>query len=188
MNKPAAARILLCISTLILAGWLQGCATATGPAFSNAQAPENGKGLVYLYRTSAFFAIAQSFLVHADGKEAGRLPNASYLALQLPPGVHSLKVTPGGLGRTSVLDIEVRAGTTSFYQYDFATGALANSFFIGASIKPRDPAMALVNLKNLTAASPRPGPDSNSTSLYGRLDETNTVSAVSGSIQAGYRK
>ena len=77
-------------------------------------------------------------------------------------------------------DIEVRAGTTSFYQYDFATGALANSFFIGTSIKPRDPAMALVNLKNLTAASSRPGPDSNSTSHYGRLDETNTVSAVSG--------
>lgn len=188
MSKKAPPRILIYVLGLIIAGWLQGCAMPMGPAFSKPQAPEAEKGVVYLYRTSAFFAIAQSFRVHVDGKETGALPNASYLALQLPPGLHALTVVPGGMARSSTRDIEVQAGTTTFYQYDFATGPLANAFFVGASIEPRNENVALSDLKDLKGATPQAVLDLSSPSIYARLADVNAVPGLDDRGRAGYRE
>jgi hypothetical protein len=188
MNKTVLMRVLLCALGLIVAGWLQGCATATGQPFSKPQTPENGKGMVYLYRTGAFYAIAQSFQVYINGKNAGTLPNASYLALQLLPGLHSLTVAPGGTARSSARDIDVKAGTTTFYQYDFVTGPLANAFFIGASIEARDETAALAALQELKGASAQPKLDLNLSSLYAHLNDANAVPGLDDRGRAGYKE
>lgn len=187
MGEKVPARIFIYVLGLMIAGWLQGCATPMGPAFSKPQAPEAGKGIVYLYRTSAFFAIAQSFQVQVDGKETGTLPNASYLALQMPPGLHALTVVPGGMARSSTRNIEVKAGTTAFYQYDFVTGPLANAFFVGASIEPRNETVALSDLKELKGATPQAVLDLKSPSIHARLADVNAVPGLDDRGRAGYR-
>jgi hypothetical protein len=52
----------------------------------------------------------------------------------------------------SELEVGVEAGKAAFYQYDFVTGPLANFFFAGSSIQPRERELALVELKQLKAA------------------------------------
>ena len=168
MDKTSAVKILLCVFSLVLAGWLQGCTTDS--EFSYSKEPENGKGLVYLYRTSTFSGIAQSFRVEVSGRDAGRLHNASYLALQLPPGVHSLTIAPGGLSRGSSRDIEVRAGTTTYYEYDFVAGLLSDSLSTGVAIKRRDPSRALADLKNLENTPAQARMDSSFSNTYARID------------------
>lgn len=131
---------------------LSACATAPGQKFSGLTDPGKDRGDVYLYRASALFASGQSFEVALDGKKVGDLFNASYLHLRLAPGKYTLKVSPGGLAKTSDLQIQVEPGVTSFYQYDFVTGPIANVFFIGSSIQPRKQEQALLDLKELNSA------------------------------------
>lgn len=142
-----------CLAMAAMVLQLSGCATATGPKFSGIEQPAADQGDVYLYRGSAFAAIAQSFDVLVNGKKTASLPNASFVRLRLKPGDHVLLVTPGGLAKKSSLHVKVEAGTTRFYEYDFLTGLLANAFFIGSNIVPREPAKALEDLKELKAAS-----------------------------------
>ncbi len=131
---------------------LSACATAPGPKFAGLTDPGKDQSDVYLYRTSAIFASGQSFEVALDGKKAGDLFNASYLHLRLAPGKYMLKVSPGGMAKTSDLQIQLEPGTVSFYQYDFVTGPLANVFFVGSSIQPRSREQALHDLKELNSA------------------------------------
>lgn len=114
--------------------------------------PAAGAGNVYLYRTNAFFAMGEVFQTAIDGNDAGKLFNKSYLLLSLTLGDHVLKVAPGGMAKDSELPIKVEAGKTSFYQYDFVTGPLANYFFIGSKIAPRELEASISELKELKSA------------------------------------
>lgn len=133
--------------------FLSACATAPGASFNQVDVPADGKGNVYLYRTSAFFAMGQGFHTVVDGQDKGLLFNKSYLLFTLTPGEHNLTVAPGGMGKDSNLPIQVEAGKTSFYQYDFVTGPLANFFFVGSSIAPREKDVALPALAELKSAT-----------------------------------
>ena len=131
---------------------LSACATAPGQKFSGLASPAKNQGDVYLYRTSALFASGQAFTVTLDGNKVGDLYNASYLHLRLSPGEYSLKVSPGGFAQSSDLPIQLDPGKTSFLQYDFTSGPLANVFFIGSSIQPRNQEQALLDMKELNSA------------------------------------
>ena len=142
----------LCIALLLLQ--LSACATAPGQAFSQIEQPKSDKGNIYLYRTGALFAIGEGFNVQVDNKDSGKLFNKSYLMFSLSPGKHVLKVSPKGIAaKVSELNVEAAAGATSFYQYDFVTGPLANFFFVGSSIAPREKDVALTALKELKSAT-----------------------------------
>lgn len=137
---------------IVLALFLTGCATAPGDLYKGLQPIEPAMGDVYLYRTKALFAIGQGFSTTMQGETGGTLYNGSYLLFRLVPGSYDLAVKPGPFGITSHLTIEVKAGVRSFYQYDFPTGILANTFFIGSSIEPRTQQVAEEDLKDLAAA------------------------------------
>lgn len=137
-----------------IATTLAACAPmATGPKFAGVEPSAADKGDVYLYRGSAFFAMAQVFGVAVDDKPVANLVNNSYIRLRLPPGGYKLKVSPGGLAKTSELPINVTPGANTFYEYDFVTGPFANIFFIGSAIEPREQNKALAALKELQASS-----------------------------------
>jgi hypothetical protein len=87
-----------------------------------------------------------------NDSKVGDLYNASYLLLQLPPGSHLLKVSPGGLAQSSELKVQVEPTKTLFLKYDFVTGPLANIFFIGSSIQPRSQEQALLDMQELNSA------------------------------------
>lgn len=147
MFRSARLLFLIAIAALVSA-----CATAPGQKFSGVAAPATDRGDVYLYRTSAFFSGGASFEVMLNGSKVGDLYNASYLHLQLPPGLHLLKVSPGGLAQTSDHKVQVEPAKTLFLQYDFVTGPLANIFFIGSSIQPRSKEQALLDMQELNSA------------------------------------
>lgn len=131
---------------------LSACATAPGQKFAGVATPEKDQGDIYLYRGSAIFAMGSAFDVTLNSKKVGELYNASYLRLQLAPGSYALRVSPGGFAKTSDLVVVAEPGKSSFYEYDFVTGPLANGFFIGSSIQPREPAKALADLEKLNSA------------------------------------
>lgn len=143
-----AKRILIAAVAVVVSA----CATAPGPKFSGLATPNQDHGDVYLYRTSALFARAAAFEVMLDGAKIGNIYNASYLHLQLAPGSHLVKVSPGGLAQPSELQVQVEPAKISFLQYDFVTGPLANFFFIGSSIQPRSQEQALLDMKDLNSA------------------------------------
>lgn len=127
------------------------CVTGGGQQFNGIATPVADKGDVYFYRTSAFAAGGASFPVSLNNEEIDPLVNASFIYLRLAPGSHVLAVKPGPLTVNSELAIEVKAGTTNFYRYEFPTGILFNLFLIGSGIEPKDQATALVEMKELRA-------------------------------------
>lgn len=147
MSKPIKFFIITFAAFILSA-----CATAPGQKFAGIATPEKKQGDVYLYRTNALFAMGSSFEVTLNSQKVGELYNASYLRLQLAPGSYSLKVSPGVLAKSSDFTIVAEPGKSTFYEYDFVTGPLANAFFIGSSIKPRDSAQALIDLEKLNSA------------------------------------
>ena len=142
-------------ATLLAAILLTACATA-GPKFAGLAAPVPGQGDIYIYRASSAYAIAQSFEVTVDGRPAGKLVNASYLHLRLPPGPHTVVVAPGGPAKPMATRIESKAGTTQFFQWDFEynllLGTLGNADFPNAALHPRDRERALAEMQELGAA------------------------------------
>jgi hypothetical protein len=147
MNK--SIKLFITASAAVM---LSACATAPGAKFSGITTPEKSRSDIYLYRTNALFSMGSAFDVALDNQKVGKLYNASYLHLRLNPGSHSIRVSPGGLGKSSDLEIVAKPGINSFYEYDFVTGPLANAFFIGSSIKPRETAQALIDLDKLNSA------------------------------------
>ena len=67
---------------------LGGCATVSGPVFTEVQAPPAGKAQLYLYRKSALYAFAANYTVAdvSSKRVLGELSNASYLVLPLDAG------------------------------------------------------------------------------------------------------
>ena len=127
------------------------CASATGPQFSDIVKPVADQGDVYLYRTESFAAGGDAFTVKLNDKEIDPLANGSFQHLRLAPGSYALTVKPSGLAKTSAVTMDVQAGKTLFYRYEFPTGLLMNIAFIGSSIEIKDEATALADLKTLKA-------------------------------------
>jgi Protein of unknown function (DUF2846) len=151
MNLQLIKRVsgwLLMLSLIILGG----CATAPGPAFTAIEAPSAGKGALYVYRTERIFAMAQAFTVSIDQKKTGEIQNASYLRRELAPGKYKLTVAPGGFAKTFDTNVQIEAGQTLFYEFDFNSGPIANAFFIGSEILRRDEAKALADLRTCKRA------------------------------------
>lgn len=152
MNTGFLISSIKMLAATALAITLAACATATGSKFSGVEPSAADEGDVYLYRTSGLYASGQAFSVFLDGKPITDLPNASYIRLRLPPGSYTLKVTPGPMTKTSELTVKVEPGKTNFYQYAFVSNPLANVFFLGSAIELREPAKAIVDLKELQAS------------------------------------
>lgn len=146
------SRIIKTLSILLLTAFVSACATAPGQKFAGVGKPVADKADIYLYRGDALFAVGQAFSVEVNGAQAGELFNASYLKLQLPPGEHTLTVSPGPLTKSTSKTIRVQGGQIGFYEYSFVNGPLANVFFLGAEIEPREEGKALADLKSLKAA------------------------------------
>jgi hypothetical protein len=187
MKVWTTLRLFLALQFGICAFMLQGCATAQGELFSKPLSPMSGKTRIYLYRTSGIFAFAEAFRVYVDGKEIGGLPNASFLSLQLSPGLHTLKVAPGGLALSSSLDVAAQAGTTAYYQYDFINSILGNIHFIGSSIEPRTADVALADMKDLKAALPRESLDLDFPGLHALVDDVGAVPGLNERGRSGYQ-
>ncbi|MBX9901816.1 MAG: DUF2846 domain-containing protein [Burkholderiaceae bacterium] len=133
-------------------GILSACATAEGPQFSGVVKPVADKGDVYLYRTEAFTAGGDAFTVRLDNEKIGELANGSFIHLRLEPGKHVLRVKPSGLltvGAEAELDLQ--AGKTLFYRYEFPTGILTNLLFVGAGVVLKDEATAVAEMATLKA-------------------------------------
>src|SRR5450830_1294876 len=168
---------------------LTGCRTAPGARFTALAPIDTEKGDVYLYRTKAFVAMGQDFDVKVQDLPAGRLYNESYLHFRLNPGPYKLTVTPGPFGVRSHLNIEVKAGERSFYQFDFPTGLLANTFFIGSSIQPRTPDVAEADLKDLIAAQTDNGEKSSKyrATKFAELKDLNTAPLLPSKVREAYK-
>lgn len=132
---------------------LTGCA-APGPQFTGLQDVSPGSAELIVYRKSALFASGQTMPLLIDGSKVGELYNGSYWQQQLSPGNHSIKVTTGIFGKGAETTVQLAPGKRKFLHLDFPTGPLANSFFVGVSLKERDEAAALEDLKNLSSAKP----------------------------------
>ena len=145
-------RITQFLAVFLLAALLGACASAPGQKFAGVGKPATDQADIYLYRGDALFAVGQAFSVEVNGVQTGELFNASYLKLQLPPGEHTLTVSPGPLTKSTSKTIRVQGGQVGFYEYSFVNGPLANVFFLGAEIEPREEGRALADLKSLRAA------------------------------------
>lgn len=152
MNTTNIIRLVKLFTVLVSTSVLLACATATGPAFSGVEPTAADQGDVYLYRKSGLYASGAAFAVSLDAKQVADLPNASFVRLRLPPGKYTLNVNPGPLTKTSDLTVQVEPGKSSFYQYTFISNVLANVFFLGSAIEPREDATALADLKELKAS------------------------------------
>ena len=163
-----------------------GCA-APGPRFAGvAETPPNLSD-VYIYRVSHFFATGQPFSVSVDDKPAGEIFNASYLLIRIPPGLHTLAVSPGALAKTSRITVDAKAGRTSFYEFDFVAGPLANVYFIGSDIEPRTHAQAISDLKELDSATTEPVLLLGAPGMFAEVEDVNAVPLLDDRGRQGYR-
>ena len=136
----------------ISVGVLSACTTAAGPVFSGVVKPVSDKGDVYLYRTEAFTAGGDAFTVRLDNEKIGELTNGSFIHLRLEPGKHVLRVKPSGLLTVGAeAEMDLQAGKTLFYRYEFPTGVLTNLLFAGAGVIPKDEATAVAEMATLKA-------------------------------------
>ena len=78
--------------TLALITTLSACATApTGPGFLRVSDPAPPRGRIYLYREDARSS-PSTLKVSIGGREIGTLRDGEYETLELPAGVHELRV------------------------------------------------------------------------------------------------
>ena len=93
-SENATHRQATGIATLVLAliTTLSACATApTGPGFLRASDPAPPRGRIYLYREDARSS-PSTLKVSIGGREIGTLRDGEYETLELPAGVHELRV------------------------------------------------------------------------------------------------
>ena len=133
---------------------LTGCATATGPAFTQVQATPDGKAQLYLYRKSALYAIGAAYPVTniSSNEKLGALVNASYLLVPLTPGKHFISVDERGFTSAKTFEILAEAGKSYFVEYDSSKGLLLGwGLLSGGAVKTQE--QALVDLKELKRAN-----------------------------------
>ncbi len=161
MSKPsttytatAAMRRTVLGLSLLPALMLAGCATATGPAFTQLEAPPSNKAQLYLYRKSALYASAAAYNVAnvATKQELGKLFNASYLVLPLDMGKHVISVDERGFASLKTFEVQAEAGKNYFVEYDSSKGLLLGwGLLSGSSAKTET--QALEDLKTLRRAN-----------------------------------
>ena len=144
---PSRRLALLAVAS---AAALAGCATATGPGFTQLEPPPVGKAHLYLYRKSALYASGAWFDVAdvATKKPLGKLHNASYLLIPLDPGKHVISVHERGLTSPKPFDVTAEAGKTYFVEYDVSKGLLLGLGILSSS-SAKTEAQALADLKDL---------------------------------------
>jgi hypothetical protein len=151
---PSAARRTIMGFALASAVVLTGCATASGPAFTQVDATPEGKAQLYLYRKSALYAIAAAYPVAniSSNEKLGALVNASYLVLPLNPGKHIISVDERGFAAAKTFEVVAEAGKTYFVEYDSSKGLLLGwGLLSGSAVKTQE--QALVDLKDLRRAN-----------------------------------
>lgn len=87
----------------------------------------------------------------------GSYADPSSLHLRLPAGKYALRLWPGGAVKVSAIQIAPEACKATSYQSDFqyqsVPGVCGNASFPNSSIPPRSAEMALLAMKELTAAN-----------------------------------
>lgn len=78
---------------LISLSLISGCSTTfnKGPLFTEASTPEEGKGLVHIFRPSSM-PYLRSPKISLNNETLGKLGNKTYYAIQLEPGDYTLDV------------------------------------------------------------------------------------------------
>ena len=160
-SNCAAARSGQLTQALLTAMLATVASFSSAATFDDFSATSETEGDVYIYRKSALYGFLQSYDVGVDGAKVGELSNGSFLHLRLKPGVHVVGVAPGGFAKESFGYVEVHAGQANSFQYDANTGLLANPFYVGSSIVPREGAQAkgdMTGMKNGDSQDRRPIP------------------------------
>ena len=76
-------------------------------------APE-GKGVVYLYRSSKALMPEQQFIIRINGRDAGKCGPGAYFKWELKPGTYT--ITSSSTESTATVRIEVGTGRLYFYK------------------------------------------------------------------------
>jgi hypothetical protein len=155
LQSSFARRHLLALGCVTLpVMFISGCATVSGPVFTEVQVPPPGKAQLYLYRKSALYAIGAKYAVAdvASKRALGELYNASYLVLPLEVGRNVISVDERGLAKLRTFEVDAQAGQNYFVEYDSSKGLLLGMGLLsGSELKTQ--AQALADLKNLQRAN-----------------------------------
>lgn len=120
------------IFLLVMIVSLTGC-SATGPKFTQIEAPDVNKAKVYFYRPWAMLDGAAAPTVQVNGVDSFEISNGGFHVLDLNPGNTIIAVKEGGImsnWRAGPLQIslDVQANTTYFVRL---TAELANAAYLG---------------------------------------------------------
>lgn len=151
----ASRRSILGLGAALLPVFLLGgCATVSGPAFTEVQAAPANKAQLYLYRKSALYAIGAKYTVAdvASKRVLGELFNASYLVLPLDVGKHVISVDELGFAKLKTFEVLAEAGKTYFVEYDSSKGLLLGLGLLSSSASKTE-SQALADLKDLRRAN-----------------------------------
>lgn len=137
---------------------LSGCATATGPAFTELLPVSSQQGNVYIYRKFALFATAGAYDVNINGKHAGKLPNSSYLMFSLQPGRYLIDIDGMNQPRPSFRVLNVEAGKNYFLQFDvsgssFNPGRYVSTFTDIRKFDERSEGQAIADMSGMKRAN-----------------------------------
>ena len=110
-------RIFIILALMLLTG-----CSASGEKFQNTQQAENNKGIVYIYRPSAFFAAAAWPTVFVNDEKQYSLKNKGYVLLELTPGQHTIRIGSAHFfSNWSMRDVsslvDVKANETTFLKF-----------------------------------------------------------------------
>lgn len=183
MNSLIRTAVYL-LSVLLIAS----CATAPGSRFHGVSETPSSSTDLYIYRQRAFFASGQKFNVLVDGRSVGALFNESFLLLRMNPGVHTLTVEPGGPAKISNITVYARPGEKAFFEFDFATGPLANLLFIGSAIEARAIEKAIEEMRDLRAASSDTSVRVETEGRFASVDDVDAVPLLDVRGREGYRE
>ncbi|MDX1526956.1 MAG: DUF2846 domain-containing protein [Pseudidiomarina maritima] len=111
---------------------LTGC-SATGPKFTETEAPEVNKAKVYFYRPWAMLDGAASPVVQINGVDSFEIGNGGFHVIDLSPGNTIIAVKEGGFmsnWRAGPLQISFDAQANNTY-FVRLTAALDNAAYVG---------------------------------------------------------
>jgi hypothetical protein len=113
---------------LVIALDLGACALGLSEiVFSPAPRPQQGMGLVYVFRPDAAAALMSAPVVRIDGKTVIALRAAEYTAIHLPAGRHTASLEPEGFPANSPardLEFVVESGQVGALALGFMRGPL----------------------------------------------------------------
>ena len=132
----------------LVVAFIAGCATATGPEFSQLQPNSTTEGNLYVYRKPALYAVGATYdVLDSNKKVIAGLVSGSYVVLSLKPGKHSFSVSEG-FGNPRIFEVQVEAGKNYFVEYDSSKGILLG-WGILTDVASRANEQGLVDLKGL---------------------------------------